>query len=411
MLTDLQKFAFALHSVLFFYTCQLPFNWNKEKTRFMISNSITRWTVWLATLFILCIHVALYAFCAVWYGWFSPRPDFTWLNSFLFLIGAIILSLFVFTAYTIIRHRRLIVNAMNLLIQISTNMKALSDIRCCNSKTKYQDATNDQPNVFDYAICGFVFLGAVFPFGMTIVSLLSDFDVLNFILDDIIPTSVKTNFSVEVAFYTILLRACSAFIQWLEISRTSTHIGCCMVTSIDHCCRILKLLSNNFIAEVNIFTGIYIYLQIIHGRVKKLVEMGIYLGAFFVFWGTVTASWISIRCYGKIDWAVYNVAVAFAVTLVLGNLLLFPELVKASLRAVYVVNTHYKVMQLMQAFSKEKSKPDMQIKIKRVRAIRPIVFWYGTFCIVDQMFLVDYLWVLMNRTVEAILIIDAPNFN
>lgn len=66
-------------------------------------------------------------------------------------------------------------------------------------------------------------------------------------------------------------------------------------------------------------------------------------------------------------------------------------------------------MRLVRVLSKKKV-TQKGLWFKRIKAIQPIVIWYGTFYIIDEVFLVDYLWVLINRTVDTILIIDIPNF-
>lgn len=405
MLTDPQKLAFLLHTRAFFYTPPLPLRLNKEQTRLVISRSPVTWTLWMVQILNVCFHLILYSFAMVKYGWLSRRPDFTWLNTLMIFFGVFVLFVYTSEVYTWIRQGNVIIGAANNLLQISTNLFALAGAQ--NSKLKYNRASVKYA-IFDWAIIGFVISGATLPFVFVLGAFYTDYDALNFILDDTIPVP-KMYRSQETLYLVILLRAGSVFVTWLEVSRSGTYFGCCILTVIDHVMHIVRLLLNNFITDSNLFTGVFTQIQIIQAMVKEWSEGLILLVTLVSFWGTVAASWFSIRCFGLVDWMVYYISVIITVIFVLINFVLIPALVQVSLSIMQVAKTHYKVISLVQGFSKRKSERTLYY-LKKAKALKPIVFWYGSFCIIDQDFLLDHLWMLISRTVDAILIVDVSNF-
>lgn len=406
MLTDHQKFAFFLHSCLFFYIYPVPLGLNKAHTRLIISRSPIKWTLLVILIANVLFHSILYSFVAVRYGWWAPRPDFTWLNILIILSGLFILLLHLIAIYTCIRQHSDILGATNSLLQISANLSALAKVQNLRLKYNHDSETH---KIFDRAMIGFVIFGAFAPFVLVFAASYTGYDALNFILDDVISTP-KMYWNQRTLYLVMVLRACSVFITWLEVSRSGTYFGCCTLIAMDHSMRVVGLLMNNFIRDNEIFTIVFKRLQITFSRIRKWSDGLILLGTLVAFWGTVAASWFSIRCFGQVDWTIYCTSVGVTLTLILTNFVLIPALVKTSLSIMRMVKTHYKVMRLIQGFTKVKSRRSLY-NLKRVKALKPIVFWCGTICVIDQAFLVNHLWMVVNRTVDAILIIDVPKFS
>lgn len=208
MLSDLQKLAFSLHSRLFFYVCPLPFNWNEEQIALVISGSRVKWIMWFPLVLNVLLHLILHVFCAVIYGWLAPRPDFTWLNTFISLIGVFVLSAYLVVAITFLWQRRVTLSAFNTLLEISQTLLKLSKTQKFKSNC---DCQNGSGNIFDIAICELVIFGATAPFAMTFASLYTGCDALNFILADIIPLP-KMYWSGKMIYWVAIARALSVFV-------------------------------------------------------------------------------------------------------------------------------------------------------------------------------------------------------
>lgn len=406
MLTGAQKLAFSLHSLIFFYCGPVPLYWNKEGTHLIISKSIFKWTLWLVLALMVLLHALEHAVFLVWYGWLAPRRDFTWLNSIMSTVVVIILLAYVIVAFTSVRQRSAVVSSLNSILQLSINLETLLKLRRSKSK---RPGHSELQSIFDLTIFAFVLCGGCFPIVITTGGIYTDNDMLRFIFNDVIPVD-KMYWNEEILQWTILARVLTFFITWVEVARTGTYFGCCFFTGVDHCCRIVALLSKHFIVDTESFGRAYSCLQIVHAKIRKWFEMLLYIAIFIGFWGTVLVSWFTIRCYGKIEWAIYLGAVFMTVVLIFGNFILFPEIIQAFVEVTRAATNHYRVVRLRHVLSKNKSR-ELEIYVKRAKAIRPIIFWYGTFFVMDQLYLADYLWMLMNRTVDAILIIEVPNFN
>jgi len=122
-----------------------------------------------------------------------------------------------------------------------------------------------------------------------------------------------------------------------------------------------------------------------------------------IFWTCVGCSWICVRkSPPEISSTVYATFVLLFCILVFVHLVVIPISCELAEMMLYVVKVH----KLKARISNAKRKCfSSKILLRQVDAVIPIRVWYGPFWCLGEEFVPEYLWMLVQRCFDAIMMI------
>lgn len=240
--------------------------------------------------------------------------------------------------------------------------------------------------------CSMCIASHTFPVGYTFAALCMDFDIPRILTVDWCPESplasiVLTHLRVAIIFYISG-----------ESSRTGTHMFLLLLLAEDYFCRISKILAT---LPFSTFVRVYRKVFIMYRQIRVWYESHFYALLVTVFWLTVIAIWVCIKCTGKIEWPVYVAAVEAAVGVIIFQIYVLPERVGTAEKMSALV----KLQGLKARFKFAKRRGWLTFeRLKESRAIQPLKMKYGPFFVVDNDFLVGYFNLLVDRLLDMLLL-------
>ncbi len=152
------------------------------------------------------------------------------------------------------------------------------------------------------------------------------------------------------------------------------------------------------------FYKYYIYFKILYSKLERMINFTTYVVLSITFWTLVASYWVCVKgAIEKVSLPLYLVFIFVAVAITLGYFVMLPLVCRALEMAVQVVALHRQKVRFRYVQCKGFGH---RVNILRVEGILPIRKKYGMFWTIRMEFLGEYFWLIVNRTFDAILVVD-----
>jgi len=238
------------------------------------------------------------------------------------------------------------------------------------------------------------------PFPIALMAIYSHFDstyyFLEYMLSHPVNRSVQEIILGVVIRVTILLPICS------EMARTGAFYTVCLAVSVSRFVKFTKNLQAHDI-KVTQFYKFYSLGRLVLKIQQRLMDSVVYLGLFACFWVTVICVCVAVKGDEHIPTFIHWYFTAAAPVVITFQVLFYPDAAKACDNNIKLVR-RYKQM-AMQNYSNLKTK-GRKIDLLVAISIYPIRIPYGPFYVLGSEFFSGYFSLLLQRTADAILILD-----
>lgn len=240
---------------------------------------------------------------------------------------------------------------------------------------------------------------ATLPYLLCFGVVYENFDPLYFILDEFIPDPKYRDLST--IYILLLVRFISCLICAIELCRSGAFGLICFFIVLDRVRLYMQLLIQH-VRKGSIFIYYYNQARINYTTVKAWSECILYVTLFGMFWTCVSLSWICVRTSpSQISTPVYAFAVIAFGMLVFAHIVVIPVGCEVAEMMAYAVKVHNLKAKVI--YTKRKCFAG-KLVIKQVHAIMAIRLWFGPYWCLGEEFVPEYLWLLFQRCVDAIML-------
>lgn len=387
MLTPTLKSSFTLQSKLFGFLPSQIMEWNTNQTQIVVKpiglkkyvGHVLRLNIFLQS---ICYGVQL-AHAVI----STPfiKLDFAYVFFvtvcfYAFLVGVVV-------EQSILMKNGRVLNNLNVIFQLNINLTQAKYVR-----------TIKKWDVYGFCSILSVITATLLPFVYTGGAIFMDYDSTLPLLDMVLPDSRQR--SMTIILLALTTRTFIQILASLEFSRSGSFTACLLLALAHESTQIMNSLWDISFLK---FKNIYGSLSILYSKSRLWLNCMLHAVHSGLFWGTVLSIWFVVRCWGKVDFFVYNGAVIIMVSILTVQVLLLPEsvIMLGSLHDVVFwqkqkIRFYHVRLKLRSTFW----------NLKVANGIRPIVFWYGQFFVVDKEFLTSHAMLLMDRVVDSLVISD-----
>lgn len=247
-------------------------------------------------------------------------------------------------------------------------------------------------------IVGCAFIG---PFLMTIAAIYADIDYTYYPLEAILPDPKYRSFHTIIA--ALLIRLIFLFWGCVEGWRTLLIMIYLSYILIEQVVKIISVLVSRVFLFRDFYSN-YIYFKLVYSKVEKVLNVVTYIATSMTFWALVASYWICVKgTIENVSLPLYLMFVLVAVVITASYSIVLPVLCKTLEMAVKVVEKHRKKALFQYVRCKGFSH---RLNVMRVMGIHPVRLKYGMFLTIRMDFLREYCGLIVNRTFEAILVVE-----
>lgn len=237
----------------------------------------------------------------------------------------------------------------------------------------------------------------VAPFAVVII----DKDPFYFIFEEILEDPKYRGFWTIVGAFGI--RFAIIFSSNAEGFRSGAYLYTVGLIALDRFVQIITVPIVKFKSARKILK-FHIQYRLLVNAIQPVLQSLLFILLTFFFWTTVMLFWVSVKCSpGQIGYLLYYwYAISFGLLLVGASFIgaIACEIIDLDGDAVKL-NILMAKRELVQSRSRES-----KITLKRAKAVRPLQIKYGSFGYIGSGFWIDYVCVLFDRCVDAILMFD-----
>ncbi|CAL8098633.1 unnamed protein product [Orchesella dallaii] len=400
MLTPLQKFAFKLLSIEFFFFPALPITWNAKYThlitqqrRFTLSKISLAFTTtcifftFTGMCFVILTHLVIH-----------PRPEFNIGMLTMYITGSIAAgSGFVFI-WIIYKNQDALCAVSNLL-----SYKHLLFHRF--------HATETEP-LFDFMLIFLAMYAIIGATGTFFGSLYLKFDPYYYIFNDILvslyPTKSPSDVLGEskVLRWTLLGIRATLTLTAFEAARILVTYGLVVaidMRSLQGCAQFLSTLVDR--VECIVVMKEYRKMIVVFRSLKGLIDDATSMFITALFWAIGGCSFLIIKGFGKIPHVMYHVMVLFVVVasiIIMVVLHIICDLVSGTETIVGWCNLETDITRHGMP-SAEKRRNDLALKLE-AKSMHPIRMQYKPFLMINRDFMRAIISAVLGRIFDAILL-------
>ncbi|CAL8086920.1 unnamed protein product [Orchesella dallaii] len=195
MLTELQKVAFRLHKVLFFYMPPMPGHWGQNFDKVELVSSYIKWIPWLILSSTIPLIGCVCCYTVLLCGVYSPRKDFERINVGLLTVCGVAMIVVGYFILTGVRHLNLLTYGYNELLRLENLMnKKFPAYRAQNRNNSHKaDPTG-------ILACCTMIIAAPAPVFIIFVAISAEFDAMYFILEHFLPDPITSQHFTTTMF-------------------------------------------------------------------------------------------------------------------------------------------------------------------------------------------------------------------
>ncbi len=247
-------------------------------------------------------------------------------------------------------------------------------------------------------VVGSAFTG---PYLMTIAAIYADIDYTYYPLEAILPDPIYRNFQTIIT--ALLIRLVFLFWGCVEGWRTFLFLVYLGFILIERAVKILMVLTSRVFLFRDFYKN-YIYFKLVYSKVEKVVQVITYISFSIYFWALVASYWVCVQgTIEKVTLPLYLMFALVALAITLAHFLILPLLCGAMEMAIHVVAVHRQKARFQYVKFKGFG---YKLNVLRVAGIQPVRLRYGMFWTIRMEFLGEYVWLIVNRTFDAILVVD-----
>lgn len=208
---------------------------------------------------------------------------------------------------------------------------------------------------------------------------------------------------IKYLYASILVRLVLLHWSCVETCRILCFVGFIAYLVLRRASKILSATSQRM-KKFEDFHHYYIALALLHKRLENTVHILVYTLFNASFWILVAACWVCVKgTIARLTLPFYLTFVMLAVVMVMIYSFIIPMICNFCEIALKTVNCHILRTKFRYCYTKLSKR---KFELLQACAVRPIQLKYGIFWILNKDFAKDYFWQVVQRTFDAILIID-----
>ncbi|CAL8117106.1 unnamed protein product [Orchesella dallaii] len=398
MLTKLQAASFHIYKLCYCYYPPLPITWDPITLRLVITSSLRTWLIFLYTLFNAFLVGMGNFYVVITHFNVKKRAGLKFTHIFLFITGGcFVLTLCILTVI-ILRRIKDAQKGYNELTQLSFQM--LQKFRPVSMENKKKTKI-DKMGMLMCAIT----LSLSLPVPIIILFVVfGHFDIVTFIAGDILPLEMLQLTATRLMLYFLRFWIvgmaitegfrCLAFFLPIAAMGLLNYLSC------------VKTL--NKMVEVDTFLRYYLYLGANYMMIQRLLGDVAVVVIGVAFWGTVGAIWVVVKGYEVMQPLFYGCLVTGVIICLLSTGV-FMSMLKVGI-TLQEQMVEKRRIEAEEMYMKRKTKHSKYVW-KRMIAMRPIQFWFGTFMPLSVKFAIEYVRNLVERVMDFVLMFDMSHIN
>ncbi|CAL8097713.1 unnamed protein product [Orchesella dallaii] len=398
MLNDSQRFAFGIYNFFTFCMPPLPITWDENYDGIHLRVPGYKSIPYaISSAFVLFVDFwMIYSMC--WHGFIKPHPDYGLVDVSILLIMITATTAGYYIAAIAFRNVNDNVTGFNELIYLNQNI--VSGF----SQVRYKDFIEKQSkkeNKFGHFLCTLVAALNIFPFVVTPITILSNYDFVN--IDDVLTDPMYRPISEIVI--GLVVPPVIVLLFFLEICRNASFLTALVVISAGNFLTITdSLLYFCEKMEHNTFYSYYIQASLIYRKMESLISSVFYVGMATTFWIVVAGAWLSVKGKDKMPPIIHSGIVVVIGILVLVCVIVLPKMANACDNQITLVIRFEQ--HVVKSFDGSKKTRQNLIQVKRAKTIIPVRIRYGSFYKIGKAFIVQYFEVMLLRSLDSILILN-----
>ncbi|CAL8069356.1 unnamed protein product [Orchesella dallaii] len=396
MLTNLHVFALRLQKHLFFYMYPYPCRWESSFKKLQVTVPAWKRLPFVLALFMVFFNTLQLVLGAIYFLIIKRQKDYGRFHFFMHTYIAYAFAVWLVIAKTTWQNLTTSIIGINELLEMERELLKRHPIRRCHLAIIL---SSHQHSAGALLILSIVAAGS--PFVVLFIMLSFEYDMLHFILHEILPS--PTEWDIKLILFNLCLRAIFLLSVMLELFRTIAFVFALLVICFDSLTTILHILESN-LAIPRIFKGGYLHISVIYKSMERIVSVVVYGVVNVGFWFVVLNVWIQIKGFGKVPTLLYVCSISLTIMAVLLVVLFLPRFVAFLDKLSTLPASHVKEMAYLSVRCKWRK--DIKIALKRAAALQPIRLKFGPFYTIDENFIMEYMCLLTMRIFDAIFIVD-----
>ncbi|CAL8098609.1 unnamed protein product, partial [Orchesella dallaii] len=400
MLTPLQKIAFKLLSIEFFFLPPLPITWNAKYTRLIIQEkrfTLSKISLGFTT---TCIFLTFTGMCFVILTHLAihSRPEFNIGMLTMYITGSILVgSSFVF---------------IWIIFKNQDALCAVSNLLSYKHSLFHRFHATETERLFDLMLIFlsiYTILGAI---GTYFGSLYLKFDPYYFIFNDILVSLYPTKSPSDVLLESTWLRwvvlgiRATLMLTALEACRILMTYGLVLaidMRSLQRCAQVLTTLVDG--VECVVVMVEYRKMVVVFRSLKSLMDDSVSMFTTFLFWAMVGSCFLIIKAFGKIPHVMYSVVVLFVVGAFLAAMVFLHIICNLVSDTETIVGWCKWETGITRCGiqSAEKRRKDLALKLE-AKSMHPIRVQYKPFLMINREFIRTSINAALERIFDAILL-------